>query len=253
MAILGAVREAYRTASSYEATGKAITRVIQPAEGTETSIGATFTIKLGRPSLYRITWTQQLDFEEKLEGAVWNDGEGPRLYLSQAGTTAELPSDEVALSAATGASLGAAHLVPSLFYSWVSSGNLLDRLDNVRVEGRETVNDEPCHIVAGEIEGGIGYRLWISTNAPVVVQLENTLGGSASTHGVPESTPEQEERALKALSMEDTPENRQLIRARLEKARALMSTVRGTMRQLHHGARFDRPLPVEAYSFQAPD
>ena len=250
--ILEGVRVRYRSSPSYEATGRSITRILDLEEGTESSVEVTFGMRLARPDFYRVVWTQHLNLARGEVGAVWNDGTGPRLVQGAGEEIAQLDSDRTALSAAAGASMGTAYVIPALFFGMGDGGSLLQRLGELRVDGIEVVEDIPCHIVAGRLPAGVDYRLWISTNELQIVQLENTLGGQASQSAIPESTPQQMAKALEAMGMEDTPENREQVRALLDRARAVLTTVRGTARQLHENIHMQRPFGPEDFAFPMP-
>ena len=252
-AILEQVRRFYRTAPSYTAEGKAMTKVLQPAEGVETSIGGTFKIQLARPNFYQVEWTLHLGMGKTSGGTVWNDGEGARLYLEDAQSVTHMPSDRAAMSAATGTSMGTAHTIPTLFFGLEDGPSILERLEDVDLAGEEMKGGMRCHIVSGSLPTGVDYRLWVGIDQPYLVQVENTLGGSSAKTAIPESTPEQMAKALEAMGMEDTPENRAHVESLLEKARAVMSTVRGTARQIHTGINMMSPLTAEAFAFEVPE
>ena len=110
-----------------------------------------------------------------------------------------------------------------------------------------------CHIVAGETANGINYRLWIATNEPYIVQIENALGGRLADNAIQAQTPEGEERTLKALGREITEENRQQLRASMRQAREIMATVRGTSKQTHIDIDLTRPIPTESFTYEVPE
>ena len=247
------VNNHYRSAATYRAEGKALTRILQPESGTETAVGVSFRMWLGRPGLYRIEWTEHRNLGKTESGAVWNDGDGPYLYLGTSGGYTRMSSDPIALAAATGVSLGVAHTIPSLFFEFRDTTGLLDRLQSPVLEASEVVDETPCHVVAASLPSGLEYRLWISKDEPILIQVENLLGGSSETDAVPESTPEQEVQALRALGLDDTEANRDRIRASLQQARELMKQIRGTAKQLHQDIRMSVPLATEAFAFQVPE
>jgi hypothetical protein len=250
--LLEQVRVRYRSAPSYQASGKTVTNILDIEAGTETVVVVDFSMRLARPDFYRICWTQQLNLGRTDVGALWNDGEGPRLYQEAGGAVARLDSDRTAFSAAAGVSMGTAYVIPALFFGIGDGGRLLERLEDLRVDGVVEVGGIPCHIVAGRLPTGVDYRLWISTNDQQVVQLENTLGGSASRSAIPESTPAQLAKALEAMGMADTAENRETVRGLLDQARAVMSTVRGTARQVHERIDMRLPLGPEDFGYDVP-
>jgi hypothetical protein len=199
-----------------------------------------------------VTWTQQVDVGISHTGALWNDGGRPRLYLEEENSYAEFSSDKDALAMAAGYSMGAAHSVPSLFFPFVSGGNLVESLRDATVEGVDRVGGQTCRIVSGRLDTGVEYRLWIATNGWHVVQFENILGGASSETTITAMTPEQMAETLDAAGLEDTPESRRRVQENLEKARAMMAKVRGTTRMLHQDILMDRPMAVEEFSFTPP-
>ena len=222
-ALLEAVQERYRSASSYQSSGKALTRIIQLETGTESSVGATFQVKLARPNLYLITWTQQFSLGTTAAGAVWNNGDSPRLYQGTKNAYVELPSDKAALALATGHSLGTSHAAPGLFFPFASGETLMENLKDVAIDGHGIKDGQPCEILTGRLDTGVEYRLWIATNPLQVVQFESTLGGAPTEHAIPTITSSQSAEALQAAGLEDTRENRQRIEEHLKKARSIMT------------------------------
>lgn len=251
--LLQRVKDHYRSASTYAAEGKALTRILQPDSGTEIAVGVSFRMWLGRPGLYRIEWTEHRNLGRTESGAVWNDGDGPHLYLGASGAYTRMISDPIALAAATGVSLGVAHTIPNLFFGFRETTSLIDALQSPVLETSAVIDETPCYVVAASLPSGLEYRLWISEREPILVQVENLLGGSSETDAVPASTPEQEEQALRALGLEDTEANRERIRSSLQHARELMKQVRGTARQLHQNIRMSLPLATETFAFPVPE
>ena len=251
--LLDQVYAQYRSAQTYQASGNAMTVIVMPESNTETSIEATFTMKLARPHYYRIEWTQHFEKPATQAGAVWNNGEGPHLYRSSTASLVRMESNQSALSAATGDSMAIAHIIPTLFFHFDDKPNLLESLEDVDLEGSQTIAGKPCHIVSGRVKNGIDYRLWISTNELFLIQVEYTLGGTLGGDAIVDPTPEQEERALKATGREVTAENREWLRESLRKARDIMASVRGTSKQVHLHVDMTRPIPTEAFSFSLPE
>ena len=251
--LLDQVQTQYRSAQTYQAAGNAMTVIVMPESKTEMSIEATFSMKLARPHYYRIEWAQHLGKAVSKAGAVWNDGVGPRLYRNSTTSSVRMESDRSALSAATGDSMAIAHIIPMLFFHFDDQPNLLESLQDVDLEGSQTIAGKTCHIVSGSVKNGIDYRLWISTNELFLVQVEHTLGGTLSDDAIVDPTPKQEERALKAVGREATAENREWLRESLRKARGVMATVRGTSKQIHLHVDMTRPIPTEAFSFSLPE
>ena len=251
--LLGQTRALYRSAQNLQAEGKALIIVLDPETGRETSIGATFSMKLARPRYYRVEWTQHPGLGRPQSGAVWNDGDRPRLYLEASGAVSDMESDEMAIAAATGASMATAHTIPTLFFRFGDSPDLIDRIAEPRLEGSQMIGVVDCHIVAGHTANGINYRLWIATNEPYIVQIENSLGGPLSQDAIQEQSPEDEERTLKALGREITEENRRQLQDSLRQARAIIASVRGTSKQTFLTFDLTLPIPSEAFAFDVPE
>lgn len=251
--LLEQVRLRYRSAPSYRANGKAITRILDTTAGTESTIGVSFSIVLARPDLYRVAWTQHMSLAQSAPGAVWNDGDGPRLYQGAAATVTRMEDDRMALSAATGVSMGTAYTIPSLFFGLGEGANLFERLKDVGVDGEEEAAGIRCHVVSGKLPTGVAYRFWISVDHHYLVQIENTLGGPASQTAIPESTPEQLTKALAGMGLEDTEDNRNRVRGLLNRAREILTSVRGTARQLHQEIVMGMPLGPEDFVYRVPD
>ena len=251
--LLDQVRARYRSAQTYQAKGQAVTVIVMPRSSVETSVHATFSIKLARPNYYRIEWVQHLAGAATRSGAVWNDGEGPKFYRDATGTAMRMESDLTALSAATGDSMGVSYSIPMLFFPFNQAPDLLNSLREVEALGTQTIAGESCSIVSGSLENGIVYRLWIATNDHHIVQMENTLGGQLGGYTIDELSVEQETRALRAAGRRDTEENRAWIRESLRQARELVATVRGLSRQIHTEVDMIRPISTEAFSFSKPE
>lgn len=245
------VQAKYRAAPWYQAVGRLAMHVIRPAEGSEARVDALFEMKLARPDFYRITWRPQ-DGNGAVSGAVWNDGEGPRVYLREANAYTTLASDDLALAAAAGYSFGLTHVVPSLFFPPAGKTHLLARLKGIEVEGRDDRLGEPCHVLRGVLDNGIEYRFWLATNDLRIVQVENSLGGAGSGSALPEVSRAKQEETLHAAGMEVSEANLQRVREAMEKARELLASVRGSTRQFHAHADTRTPLGPEDFAFSLP-
>jgi len=232
--LISHVSAEYRATSAYESTGAATIHVLRPEDGTETTSEVQFGILLARPRYYRIAWTQQTASGSATIGATWNSGGGPKLYDSTLGGYTRLESDELAFSEPAGTSLGVTQVLPDVFFD--AAGGPLGKLGDMVVEGVDMQGNIPCYALAGRLESGVNYHLWIATNTLHIVKLESALGG-ASEQAVLEATPERKRELLRAMGKEDTEENIAYLDEALAKARSLMQNVRGTSRQFHAGIR----------------
>lgn len=250
--LLEQVKIYYRSAPSYDAAGKALTQVIEPQDGRSSSVGVSFSLRLARPRLYRIVWTQHQDFARSATGALWNDGEGPFLYLGENQAYSALPSDQMGFSAAAGASMGVAYLIPELFFGFAAGEPLLDRLEQIEDHGMGAAGGRPCRIVAARLPTGVDYRFWIALDRPEIVQIENALGGRTTTSALPALSEEKRARVLENMGLQDTPENQARVQEWMERAREVMRRVRGTSRQTHTDIDMMQPRPAEDFTFTPP-
>jgi RNA polymerase sigma factor (sigma-70 family) len=144
----------YAGLSSYSSSGTVAT------DGAGSKTELTFNIRLQRPNLYRIEWTNS-GGAYTASGATWSDGTGN--YFQTGGANQQPPpapekmqSMQMALGAATGVSMQAASTVPAAFFNegW---GNAL----TVAALGRtqltrdrdEKVGDVDCYVFSSVLDG----------------------------------------------------------------------------------------------------
>jgi hypothetical protein len=107
------------------------------------SIGesVTFSIRLQRPSFYRVVWEGGL-----VQGGVaWSDGTGD--FLRYPGNATESQKNrQMALAGATGISGGAAATIPGTFFAdgW---GDVLSGAEDEHLKPDETIDQIACHVV----------------------------------------------------------------------------------------------------------
>lgn len=159
-------QDAYAALTSYSDEGNETGSV-----GTAKVAPHTFTIKLARPDLYRIEWTQDLGFYAQT-GVVWSAGNGNYLMMSAAGKPQKYPDPEGALSAATGISGGAAGSVPGTFFR-LNWGNQLGAAMQTAVrKADEKVGGEDCYVLT-QSKGGRTRTIWIAKRDFLIRQIEN--------------------------------------------------------------------------------
>jgi hypothetical protein len=137
-AILAQARDAYAELTSYSDSGTMATRM-----GSFSQDG-TFTIRMQRPSFYRIAWTGLGS-----GGMAWCDGTGD--YLRFAGRADEKQKDrETVLAGATGISGNAASTIPASFFheQW---GAVLNSIGDCHVLPDEPVDSIACSVVISVI------------------------------------------------------------------------------------------------------
>jgi RNA polymerase sigma factor (sigma-70 family) len=111
--ILQKARDAYNALTSYSDTGTVSSQV-----GNQT-LTTTFDIRLQRPNLYRVNWTQATPFFTS-SGTVWSAGKGDFLLMKNGGQQRdrqEYGDMQTALGAATGISGQASATIPGTFFN----------------------------------------------------------------------------------------------------------------------------------------
>lgn len=113
--IAGISQNAYASLSSYSSTGKVL------AEMGDQTLTTTFSIKLQRPNLYRIDWTQTSGTYVVSKGSVWSAGDGDYFLMTAAGQESTAKPEKkqdmrMALASATGVASSAAETIPKVFF-----------------------------------------------------------------------------------------------------------------------------------------
>ncbi len=200
----------------------------------------TFSILLGRPSLYRIEWEQQVHPTFTNGGAAWSLGEGDFVRLSNQ-QPFKPQNRMMALAMATGVSGGAANTIPSAFFE--SESNLLAKLQQPTFEKDELIENDECHVISGTLANQ-KMVLWISKKTLLVRQRRHILGGAMV---LPEFTDEQVKQALKAQNKEATPEAIAQLKALMTKAVAMSANLKGSMTETHREIVVDQPVKPEQF------
>jgi len=256
-AILDKVAETYAAMETYQAEGTALLEM----ETVFGSMNATtaFSMKLKKPNLYVISWTQRGFPMPGMEqsGAVWNGGEQAYLYVSVADTNAysKMKSDEMALAGATGISGGVAHTIPALFFAnfqpQLGSGI---RLKDSKIEKTEAVEGEEYYIVSGSSAISKKETLWISAQNHVILRWERSLEPPDETATPPKITDEELDEGIKAMGMDPTKERREEMRAQMERSKETMKSadVEGIMREFHENISSPEFKPDD-FEFAVPE
>ena len=110
--IAGKARDAYAALSTYSDSGTAVSEIAGQ------NITLTFNIRLQRPNLYRIDWTQGTG----LKGVVWSGGSGDYFLITAPGQEENAKSQKMqnmktALSQATPLSYSSASGIPGIFFN----------------------------------------------------------------------------------------------------------------------------------------
>lgn len=192
-------QEAYAALASYSDNGTVV------SEGGGQTTTTTFNIRMQRPNLYRIDWTQTGGLYTGI-GAVWSQGNGDFFVMGAAGQEQnskpqKMRDMQMALGAATGVSGSAASTIPAAFFkqNW---GDVL----GVAASGRSEIKKEndakiggvDCYVVSSVIDpanlpnkgklpsntGKMGITtttLWIGKRDSLIHQTRTTLEGMSIT------------------------------------------------------------------------
>ncbi|HXI69905.1 MAG TPA: sigma-70 family RNA polymerase sigma factor [Verrucomicrobiae bacterium] len=188
----------YAAFSSYSDSGKVVT------EGGGQTTETTFNIRMQRPNLYRIDWTQTGGLYVG-KGVVWSDGNGDYFLEDSADkiTTAQarkMHDMQFALGGAGGASSSAASMIPGIFFSKIGGSDAL----LVAAAGKtkltkladEKIGGIDCQVISSVIDpktlpddgklpnnmGTIGTtttKFWIGKGDRFIHQTQTTLEGSS--------------------------------------------------------------------------
>ncbi len=163
-------QDAYAALSSYSDSGK-----ISAEVGNQT-IPTTFSIRLQRPNLYRIEWTQTTAFFTN-GGTVWSAGNGDFLaqnYGQYNAKPAKYQDMQSALAAATGISGSASSTIPGTFFkqNWGNMLKLNPSKSTLQKLKDETVDDVDCFVLSTTID---------AANLPKAGKLPNNAGKMGKT------------------------------------------------------------------------
>jgi RNA polymerase sigma factor (sigma-70 family) len=186
---------AYAALSSYSDSGKIIDTI-----GTQ-EIPTTFNIRLQRPNLYHIDWTQTTAYFTN-GGSVWSAGSGDFMAMNNSGYAArpeKYRDMQSVLAAATGVSGGASSTIPGTFYqqNW---GDTLKVAASGRnqftMQNDESISGVDCYVMSSSMDssslpqqgqlpnhgGKIGKRtttLWIGKEDYLIHQVETIVEGAS--------------------------------------------------------------------------
>ncbi len=150
--IVKGTMDAYAALSSYSSSGTVL--VSGGGANTETA----FNIRLQRPQLYHVDWTQTGGAFTST-GATWNDGTGDYFQMTGAGgvqgKVQKFQNMQLAIGSATGVSSLAASMIPSVFFNqgW---GNMLSSAksgSSRQTKGKdEKVGEADCFVITMELD-----------------------------------------------------------------------------------------------------
>ena len=242
-------QDAYAALASYSDSGKVV------AEGGGQTTETTFNIRMQRPNLYRIDWTQTGGLYVG-KGIVWSDGSGDYFLTDSADniTTAKaskMHDMQFALGVAGGVSSSATSMIPGVFFSKAGGGDALF----IAAAGRtklakladEKIGGLDCHVISSVIDpatlpgggklpnntGTIGStttKFWIGKKDHLIHQTQTRVEGFSISM---KFTDENLTTILKRQNKPATPEALAALRAEMDKSMALAQNGKYIFTQTH--------------------
>jgi outer membrane lipoprotein-sorting protein len=168
-------REKFASMTSYSDEGQTVATL------NGTTLTTTFAIKLARPNLYRIEWTQATEYFTN-GGAVWSAGNGDFMLgrfemLNKGGKATQFKDKETALSSAAGISASASSSIPGTFFQ-MNWGNQLGSASGEKQQADEKVGDVDCTVFASESKGRT-RTLWIGKQDFLIHQVRMVTSAEA--------------------------------------------------------------------------
>ena len=217
-AILSKVFEKYASLSTYSDSGKSFT-------GFSTN---TFSIKLGRPDLYRMEW-DAVGRGTGISGAAWSAGDGHFQYF-----TGHSWKDDPqryhrikdlgnALEGSGNISGGAALTIPPIFYGKnVSDGfGLLGLCSNFLKQDDAKIGDIDCYVLKGHLKAwrDIPISIWIGKDDLLIRQIQRTTLDPNPIDAPPKNSPEFK-KLLAEFAKATTPKEKAAIQQKVQMAGA---------------------------------
>ena len=216
--VIARVIATYKSMESYSSNGSIVTD--QMTGGFHVVTTTTFAIKLKKPNLYLITWSQtSIPAALPQGGAVWNEGTQPYLYLVMDNSYSKIGSDVAALGAANSISAGVTDTIPSLFLpAFTDKGAAVSRLLDPVIEKTDFANGEECYVISGQTNLSKKETFWISKASNLVLKFEKDLEAPVGGATVTYLSDDDLEKALKALGQPVTEETKRQTRELLKTA-----------------------------------
>lgn len=179
-------QDAYASLSSYSDEGKTVAIV------NGRTLTTTFTIRLARPSFYRIEWNEPVTATYANTGVVWSAGTGDFIILGNSAARKEA-NKENALSSATGVSGSAAATIPGTFFKMPWGNQLGGSTIMQKQQADEKIGDVNCYVFTSESKGTT-KTLWIGKKDYLIHQVRTVsspesvkaaLDKAAKVTGVP--------------------------------------------------------------------
>jgi len=162
--IFNKAQEKYASLTSYSDEGKTVATM----NGSTST--ATFTIRLGRPNLYRIEWEQNngTAFPTAKAQAVWSAGAGD--FLTMGFGVKSRTTQKMALGGIPGISSSEATTIPATFFKMALSDQLGGAAAGEKRQADEKVGDVDCYVLVSALNGTT-KTLWIGKRDFLIHQV----------------------------------------------------------------------------------
>ena len=167
--VIEKVQAMYRDLETYETKGSVVSNLI--LNGVENKTETSFLIRLKKPDLYLISWTEKSSEKpgKSKTDAVWKDGKQAYEYSSSRNAYAKAEDDRMAFSSVH-------YEVPPLFFPDLDLGYPdLPRMKDARIDRTEVVAGEECYVITGSTEHRGGLTFWISKSRHFIVQRSEDI------------------------------------------------------------------------------
>jgi len=203
----------------------------------------TFSIRLAKPDLYRVEWSQMLTESYTQKGAAWSSGKGDFLLLAGKQRTIE-GGMAMALGSATGVSGGVAATLPAVFFQFKTNQlpNQLQGLTNLVLLPEEKIGDDSCYVLSGE-KSGQKLIYWI-TKDYLLKQKKMVLGGEMK---IPDISDEDLKKTLSQIGEATTPEAIANMRTTMKTMQAASSKIKGSITEKYETFQANPVLTKESF------
>ena len=141
----------------------------------------TYSIRLKRPNLYRITWTRELRDFPRSTGAIWNAGGKPFVYVEDLRVYGRVDTNLQAFEAMSRFSGGAATCVTSMLATDEAGHpelHFLSLLKEPQFLEEAVFDGAPCYVISGSSDLTGKTTLWISKASFFLCKCEYSLEAS---------------------------------------------------------------------------
>ena len=249
--IFARVMATYKSMLTYQAEGRVNSEVDTSSGPIPTT--TVFSMQLKKPNFYKISWVQKIGMGIQHNGAVWNNGDHPSLYIGSMNAYSRIEDDLSAIASATGISGGAAFNIPSLFFSILQSQQSLLRIIDPKLEKIESVHGEECYVISGRSTLSQRETYWISKERYLIRQYSRTMVMTGKEFYTKENTGLDFDTVLKDLGISLTKENQQELVRIMREEEEYMKTGKATstLTEVHEKISLNQLAP-EDFHFQVP-